>query len=136
MSKQTIIRDTVSLASISVIFGIFQATTAGLHGVVVTLIAAVFLAAVMLGIRWLFTRSHFSGCKVDDSFTGESFEYKGKKYDKKKFLDNVLAGIRGTDEKKLQKIHDGSFVGEKKYPGYGAALHEAYKIALKEVQAK
>lgn len=136
MSSYVIKKDILNILIIAVIFGVFEISISGARAIPVVILAAAGLFLLCFLIRWLFFRGNFSGCQVDDSFIGDVFEYKGKKYNKTKFVDNVLTGIRGSSDKKIKCTLNGKFFGENKFPEFGAVIRTAYEQALREFEKK
>lgn len=70
---------------------------------------------------------------VDDSANVELFEYKGKVYDKKKFIQLKAESLEGASQRSLKKTLEEyeSELVESKTPDLDMAIIEAYKMVIK-----
>ena len=88
------------------------------------------LAAVI--VSWIKHLSLMKDCRVDDSFTGETFAYKGKKYDRHKFIQETINDIEGCSDNKLYDMLESytGYIRKGKEVEYYEAQCEAVRFVL------
>ncbi len=90
---------------------------------------------VLLGKELLF-RLELYHCKIDDAFSGNTFSYKGKLYNRDKYIQDRIDELRGRDLKYLEKLSQNTFVGRTKYEEFDRAEVEAVRFVLEEAKQK
>lgn len=105
-----------------------------LYDLLIEGLAMVLLFVIYIVIKFVIFHARLHSCKASSDFSGPVFRFGSQTYERKKYVDMRREWYLVSPYRRLAKLKQNSFWGEKKNHEYASAEREALNSALEMVK--